>query len=402
MTSQTTISDDQGDNEVATLKSRAQSLVQQLSGHVSERDTVGGAPHEEAAALKASGLLTLTIPKSLGGEGANLSSALKIVRYLARVDPSAATLFGYHHMHLARIRLQASPSQWEQLASDTVSQGLLWGGAGNPRDEPVALKAIDGGYAATGRKTFATGAQIGDRILFNARLPDGQAVLVYVEQDEETVHHADDWQGIGLRRSASGSVDFIGALVPEAAVLAEIPSSPATLGAYQALSEPAFQLLFSALYIGIAEGALAHAAAYTRTRSRPALGSVASSATNDPYILETYGSAVAANAAAASLWNDAAAHFDALVAAGEKIERLRRDAVNGLISAVKHLADQAVLNATTKAFELTGARAAVNGSDFERFWRDARVHTLHDAAAYRRADAGSQYLIEQNLELFQP
>ena len=39
-------------------------------------------------------------------------------------------------------------------------------------------------------------------------------------------------------------------------------------------------------------------------------------------------------------------------------------------------------------FELLGARATSGRFGFDRFWRNARVHTLHDPVDYKLRDLG--------------
>jgi alkylation response protein AidB-like acyl-CoA dehydrogenase len=39
-------------------------------------------------------------------------------------------------------------------------------------------------------------------------------------------------------------------------------------------------------------------------------------------------------------------------------------------------------------FELTGARSTSAKFGFDRFWRNARVHTLHDPVDYKMRDLG--------------
>lgn len=379
-------------SESRDWQDRVAALIAELAPGVDQRDAEGSAPGAEASLLRKSGLLTLGLPRDLGGGGETISTELDVVRRLARIDASAATLLGYHYMHLRRLSLQAHDHIWQRAARETAQRNLLWGGAGNPRDNPVALSSAGDGYLATGTKFFATGAQVADRILFNGADASGQALLVFADQAADTIVHPDDWNGIGLRRSASGSIRFAGAAIPAAHIAADIVADPTLLSPYAALSEPVFQALFVFLYVGIAEGSLAIAADYTRKRSRPALGSKVETAVQDPYVVEQYGRLAAGNAAAAALALHAAQRLEVAIAAGDHLTRQERDAVNGIVSAAKHQADQVALAATAGAFELTGARAAVRGHPIERFWRDARTHTLHDAVSYRRFWAGEQYL----------
>ena len=63
------------------------------------------------------------------------------------------------------------------------------------------------------------------------------------------------------------------------------------------------------------------------------------------------------------------------------------------IAAVKQLATDVALEAGTKVFELTGARATSNKVGLDIFWRNARTHTLHDPVAYKRREVGVYALL---------
>jgi alkylation response protein AidB-like acyl-CoA dehydrogenase len=59
----------------------------------------------------------------------------------------------------------------------------------------------------------------------------------------------------------------------------------------------------------------------------------------------------------------------------------------------KALAHKAALEVSSQFFELTGARATSQKLGLDRFWRNARVHTLHDPIDYKYRDIG-RYLLE--------
>ena len=70
-------------------------LLDRFAATAAERDRQGGTPKIERDALRQSGLLALSIPKELGGLGAQWDQTLEAVRRLARVDSSLAHVFGF-------------------------------------------------------------------------------------------------------------------------------------------------------------------------------------------------------------------------------------------------------------------------------------------------------------------
>ncbi|MFO7250891.1 MAG: acyl-CoA dehydrogenase family protein [Actinomycetes bacterium] len=370
----------------------ARAVAERLAAGVIERDAAGSAPVEEVALLRESGLLGLLVPAELGGGGRPWSEGLEAVRVLARIDASAAMLLGYHYLHLWRLSLQDNAEVWRRAARGAVEQGWFFGGASNPRDPGLTLTREEGGYRVHGRKGFATGAQVADRIVVSGATAEGRKVMVIVDGRAPGVRHNDDWNAIGVRRSASGSVEFAGVFVPDEWVVGEVPPNEAAAPPYQSLLVPAFQIVFVHLYAGIARGALEAAAEYTRTKTRPWTGSGVESAVEDPYILQTYGELASRTAAAEALAERARAAFDAAVAAGRALTAKQRGETAVAIATAKVVAQQAVLDVTARVYDVTGARATSRATGLDRFWRDARTHTLHDPIAYKLRELGDHLL----------
>ena len=71
---------------VATARAYAESI----SDGVIERDRAGNAPVAELARLDASGLLAITVPRSLGGPELGAPALAEVIRTIAAVDPAIA------------------------------------------------------------------------------------------------------------------------------------------------------------------------------------------------------------------------------------------------------------------------------------------------------------------------
>ncbi len=59
-----------------------------------------------------------------------------------------------------------------------------------------------------------------------------------------------------------------------------------------------------------------------------------------------------------------------------------------LVAAARTTAAKAALQITSQIFELMGARATTARYGFDRYWRNVRVHTLHDPLDYRSKEMG--------------
>jgi len=56
------------------------------------------------------------------------------------------------------------------------------------------------------------------------------------------------------------------------------------------------------------------------------------------------------------------------------------------------LSHRAAIEVSSQLFELTGARSTSQRFGLDRFWRNARVHTLHDPVDYKLRDIGRYVL----------
>lgn len=375
-------------------QSAAAELAATLRADAAERDRAGQAPVNEVKLLRQSGLLPLLVPLECGGVGSDWLAANTVTRIVAAADASVGHLIGYHYLQLWRCKLFDRPEAVDRLHRQTAQGSWFWAGVSNPLDANLRLTPVGGGFTVDGKKTFATGASVADRLVVSATHTDtGEKVTFTVDAHGEGITHLDDWDNMGQRLTASGGVMFDSVVVAADDVLGVQPEEPDAPGATRlSLAALAFQLILSQVYVGIAEGALAEAAEYTRRRTRAWPLSGVDTAVQDPYILAGYGELVAAVEAARLLTDTAA---EALVNADERGPSLRaqdRGAAAVAISAAKVMATRVVIETTSRIFEFIGARATVAGLGFDRFWRNARTLTLHDPVVYKAREVGEHFL----------
>jgi len=239
-----------------------------------------------------------------------------------------------------------------------------------------------------GRKTFATGATLADQLMIRAKLGE-RFVDAVIPASREGFSGLGDWDCFGQRLTESGTVVFRDVFVAQAEILGGWPR-PAKRGApVLTLTTPMMQLNFVNFYLGTAEGALTEARDYVRDTAKPWQTSGVQRAGDDPYILELYGQLHAEWRASVALAEEAAAAIDAALARGEAVTRDERDQVAATVYAAKVHATRVALDVTSRAFELMGARATAGRHGFDRYWRNVRVHTLHDPVAYKAREVGN-------------
>ncbi|HEV2778327.1 MAG TPA: acyl-CoA dehydrogenase family protein [Actinophytocola sp.] len=375
-------------------RAAAEELAATLRVDAAERDRAARPPVKEVGLLRGSGLLTLLIPVELGGGGGAWPDANTVTRIVAGADASVGHLIGYHYLHQWRSELFDRREITERLRRQTVRHSWFWAGVSNPLDADLTLTPAGDGFTVDGRKTFATGAMVADRLVVSAvRADSGEKVTFTVDAGARGIGYLDDWDNMGQRLTASGGVVFDNVAVPAGDVLGVQPDDPLAPGAVRiSLAALGFQLILCQIYVGIAEGALAEAAEYTRRRTRPWTLSGVDSAVADPYILAGYGELVAGVRAARLLADEAAAALHAAAERGSELTAEERGAAAVTISAAKVLSTRVVTETTSRIFEFAGARATAAAFGFDRFWRNARTLTLHDPVAYKAREVGAHFL----------
>nr|AAV49167.1 DszC [Rhodococcus sp. SDUZAWQ] len=393
---------DAADNDPVAV---ARGLAEKWRATAVERDRAGGSATAEREDLRASGLLSLLVPREYGGWGADWLTAIEVVREIAAADGSLGHLFGYHLTNAPMIELIGSQEQEEHLYTQIAQNNWWTGNASSENNSHVldwkvsATPTEDGGYVLNGTKHFCSGAKGSDLLFVLGVVQDdspqqGAIIAAAIPTSRAGVTPNDDWAAIGMRQTDSGSTDFHNVKVepdevlgaPNAFVLAFIQSERGSLFA------PIAQLIFANVYLGIAHGALDAAREYTRTQARPWTPAGIQQATEDPYTIRSYGEFTIALQGADAAAREAAHLLQTVWDKGDALTPEDRGELMVKVSGVKALATNAALNISSGVFEVIGARGTHPRYGFDRFWRNVRTHSLHDPVSYKIADVGKHTL----------
>ncbi|HTR07239.1 MAG TPA: acyl-CoA dehydrogenase family protein [Paraburkholderia sp.] len=376
-------------------EARFAALLEALRANAAQRDLAGGHAAAEKQHIADAGLLTLAVPREFGGQfggnGVRWSEVYATIRAIARVDSALAHLLGFQYLQVASIELWGSPAQRADWLQGTVEHRWWWGNAVNPLDTRlVAQPDGAGGWRLHGRKGFCSGTYGSQMMTVSAHDPaTGNPVFAVVPTARAGITVHDDWDPIGQRQTDSGTVSFDNVEVRAAEVLQRPDTPRATLRTLVS------QGVLMNLFVGLAQGALEEARAWVLANGRPWVNAGVSHVTDDPYLQQRFGEMRVQSLAAAVLADRAAALLDGAWDEGEALGAATRAEVSLAISEAKIVAHRAALEAGEQLFEACGARATGAALALDRFWRNARVHTLHDPLDYRLRDVGRHVLTRE-------
>ncbi|ARH94257.1 SfnB family sulfur acquisition oxidoreductase [Streptomyces sp. MOE7] len=368
----------------------AAALAEEFRTGAAERDAARRLPHRELARLSASGLLAVTVPRSHGGAQVSTATLAEVFRRLAAADASLSQIPQSHFVYVNVLCRQGTAEQQafffgEVLAGRRLGNAQSEAGTRHVQDLRTRLEpAPDGSYVLSGVKHYTTGALFADWIPVLARGRDEALWVAYVPRDAPGVRIVDDWDGMGQRTTASGTVHLAEVTVPADRV---VPHHLTFRGPQ--LHGAVAQLLHAAIDTGIAAGALAEAGAFVRTRSRPWFESGLDSAAEDPLLIQRFGELAVRVRAAEALLASAAGTVDA--AAGALTDDSAAEA-SIAVAAAKVVAAEAAVETGSALFEVAGTRSAQDGLNLHRHWRDARTHTLHDPVRWKVQHIGRYVL----------
>jgi len=376
----------------------AAELSAEFEAEAATRDAERLLPHDQIKALKESGLLAISIPAEFGGVNAPATVLAEVFRLIAHADPSLAQIPHSHFVFLEAVRLQGNKSQ-QAYFSRVVLDGALLANAQSERgphpidvDTTTLTEQASGEFVLSGRKFYSTGALFADWVVVRASLADGSGAVptastpkavAFVPRDAGGLDIVDDWDGMGQRTTASGTVTLDGVAVPAEHVVPFSPifSRPTTYGARA-------QLLHTAIDVGIATGALA-AGVRQAERARPHFEASVATAADDPTLIQAAGELTVTVRAAQALLADAARAVDA---ASTDLTEETTAAASVAVAVAKVAAVRASLDASNTLFELGGTRSASASGNLSRYWRDARTHTLHDPTRWKLQHIGRHTL----------
>ncbi|BAZ48449.1 acyl-CoA dehydrogenase type 2 [Nostoc sp. NIES-4103] len=359
------------------LFDRVEALAKDFATRAAAHDKDGSFPFENFTALHEAGLLSLSIPREMGGQGLELASICRVIEGIARGDASTALVLTMHylqHAHAARSR-RWHPELYKRLCRESIEGIALLNAA---RVEPelgtpargglpatFALKTAEG-WLLTGHKQYTTGSPILSYFVVWARTTEDEPQVgsFLVPRDLPGLRIVETWDHLGMRATGSHDLILEKVLIPTEYALDIRPIS--AVPSFDPLISTWGSLTISALYLGVATAARDWLVNYLNERTPSNLGE---------------------SLATLPRFQTAVGEMEALLFANRRlIYGLAQDIDKGeyelnvglQAQTVKYLTTTNSIRAVEIGLELTGNPGLMKKNPLERHYRDvlcSRIHT---------------------------
>lgn len=350
----------------------AKELAKAFASRANEADQLGRLPEEDAALLKESGYLGLSIPRAFGGLELSLRDCVLAQVELAQGSASTALVAA---MQIHIFGHQREVRSWregiyEQLCQEGAQGGLFNSLASEPEmgspsrgGLPASTAvAIADGWCLNGRKTWSTGGRHLTHMLVQATLNGQTKGVLLVRQGMAGISWQDSWRdALSFRASESNDVWFEDVLLPPESLVEEShgPGGPSIW----------FPMMMSAVYLGTAVAARNCVIQYALERVPTALGKPIASL---PKIQRQIGEMDVALQAAQALLSAVAGDWTG--------QPEQRTSFMGRIAAAKLMVTQTANSVTDLALQIAGGSSITKALPLERYFRDVRAGSMQPPA----------------------
>ncbi|MGA5463976.1 acyl-CoA dehydrogenase [Mycobacterium sp. NPDC050041] len=340
----------------------------EIAPHAAEVDEQSRFPEEALQALNASGFNAVHVPEEYGGQGADSVAACIVIEEVARVDASASLIPAVNKLGTMGLILRGSEDLKKKVLSDLVDGAMA----------SYALSEREAGSDAAGMRTRAK-ADGEDWILngtkawiTNGGKSDWYTVMAVTDPDKGAngisafVVHLDDEgfsvgpkeKKLGIKGSPTTELYFENCRIPGDRIIGEPGTGFKTALATLDHTRPTI----GAQAVGIAQGALDAAIAYTKDRKQ-------------------FGRPVSDNQGVQFMLADMAMKVEAarLMVYSAAARAERGEPALGFISAAsKCFASDVAMEVTTDAVQLFGGAGYTIDFPVERMMRDAKITQIYE------------------------
>ncbi|MGA2793149.1 MAG: SfnB family sulfur acquisition oxidoreductase [Roseiarcus sp.] len=367
----------------------ARDIAAKIAEGAVSRDRDRRLPYEELDLLSDAGLLAITVPKAFGGAQVRAGTLAEVIAVISGADGSIGQIPQNHFFMLEALRLQGSDEQkrffyGRILSGERIGNALSELGTKTAQDHATRITRDGPTFRLNGRKFYSTGVLFAHWVAVVANDDDNNSTIAFVPKETKGVAVIDDWSGFGQRVTGSGTTIFENVEVHPFSVLTlrAVFDRATSMG-------PVAQIMHAAIEAGIARAALAETIGFVRARSRPWKDSGVDRACKDPYTIAQIGE-MKIHVSASDALLERAGRFVDVAIADPTTETVAAASI--AVAEAKAASTKASLHVSSKLIELAGSRATLAEFGLDRYWRNARTHTVHDPVRWKYRAVGDYWL----------
>ena len=368
------------------LVQAAKKAASRIAERAKETDRSRRIPVENIQDLHEAGLLTVAIPKEHGGTEADLVTQVTLYELIGGACASTAWLMGNHSVLCTRaMGLMGNASNW--LIKDVVDNGSLISHAAIPGGD---TKPTPGGFIASGRWPFVSGSSLSTWMFLSTMVPGpsptwqgsgmppayNRWLVMPTSQSGLTIDET--WLAMAARGSMTHDVVLNQVFVPEDMAPVDnrpqghqpwLPYGPAALKVPMKA-----RVWMSGMMLGVAQAALDETIEFGKARSMTLGGKSRSSMPGNQFAVADAAMLIEAGRA---LLVQEVRKITIKAMSGEDFvpNDASRVEMAGLV------ARENAQNSVDRLFAVRGAHGLYETDNFERYYRDVRMGTLHAVSA---------------------
>jgi len=243
--------------------------------HADDVDRAARFPAESINALRAAGALSAPVPEALGGGGVSVGAIAECCHELGRSCGASAMVFAMHQIQLLTIIRHLERGSWfEGYLQRQVAEGRLIasvtseiGTGGDMARSIAAVTPGDDGLLSFEKQapTVSYGIYADDLLTTLRRRPEaepGDQVAVLTHSDQHSLETTGTWDVLGMRGTCSP-----GSVVRARFGAEQVLGTPFARVAAESMV-PLSHILWSHLWLGIAEDAFDRARAFVKAAAK--------------------------------------------------------------------------------------------------------------------------------------
>ena len=371
------------DEEQLFVSSLGEFAAKEIGPHVAEMDRNGVFKPDLIRRFFEQGFMGIEVPEALGGSGGTFFLSVLAVDTLARVDASAAVIVDVQNTLVNNALLRWGTDEQKKnylprLATDTVGAYALSEAASGSDAFALETRAVEDGdsYLLNGQKLWTTnGAEAGIFIVFatlDRKLGYKGVTAFLVERESPGFKVGKKEDKLGIRASSTCELILEDCRVPKANVLG--PVGKGYKVAIETLNEG--RIGIGAQMVGIAQGALDAAIAYSRERKQ-------------------FGKPVSQFQAIQFQIAHLATDIEAARLMVYNAARLKDSGGSFLKEAAmaKYFASQVAERVASQAIEVFGGYGYSKDYPVEKFLRDAKIGKIYEGTSFMQLQTIAKALL---------